>query len=70
MNISNTTAVQAASAAAQSPTADGIHMLVLKKALNAQAQGAAQMIQALPQMPPVPTLASQGSVGTKLNTFA
>lgn len=66
MNISNSTAVQAASAAAQASNSDAVNMLVLKKALNAQASSAQQLLQALPQ----PPLATQGSVGTRVNTFA
>lgn len=67
MNIASTPAVQAASAAAQGSTADAVNILVLKKALDMQAVSAATLLQALPQMPP---LATSGSVGTKLNTFA
>jgi hypothetical protein len=66
MNISNTPSVQSASAAASSSTADAVNILVLKKALDIQAQGAMTLLQALPQ----PPLASQGPVGTKVNTFA
>ncbi len=66
MNISSSTAVQAATAAAQSSTSDAGNMLVLKKALNQQASSAMQLLQALPQ----PSLATQGAVGTKVNTFA
>jgi hypothetical protein len=58
--------VQSASAAASSSTADAVNILVLKKALDIQAQGAMTLLQALPQ----PPLASQGPVGTKVNTFA
>ncbi len=67
MNIANTPAVQTATAAAQSPTSDAVHMLVLKKALDSQAVAAAALIQALPQ--PVP-LATEGNLGTQVNTFA
>ena len=41
-------------------------MLVLKKALNAQAAGVAQLVQTLPQ----PALATSGTLGTQVNTFA
>lgn len=67
MNIANTPAVQAATAAAQGPTSDAVNILVLKKALNQQAAAAAALIQSLP---PVPALATSGNVGTRLNTFA
>ena len=66
MNIANTPAVQSATAAAQGQTADAVNMLVLKKALDTQAAAAVTLLQALPQ----PQLATQGSVGTQLNTYA
>ena len=49
MNISNTPAVQSAtaSATAQGQTADAVNMLVLKKALNTQAAAAVTLLQAL-----------------------
>ena len=67
MNIANTPAVQSASAAAQGDTADAVNMLVLKKALNQQASAAATLIESLPTPTP---LATSGSVGTRLNTYA
>jgi Putative motility protein len=39
---------------------------VMKKAMNLQAASTAQLIQSIPQ----PTLASSGSLGTQVNTFA
>ena len=66
MNISNTPSVQSATTAAQAQSADAVNMLVLKKALDTQAAAAISLLQAIPQ----PPLASQGTVGTKLNTFA
>jgi hypothetical protein len=66
MNISNTTSVQAATSAASSDTAYSVNILVLKKALDMQATTATALLQALPQ----PPLATEGSVGTKVNTFA
>lgn len=65
MNISSSSAVQAASTAAQASNSDAVNILVLKKALNQQASSAMQLLQALPQLP----LATQGAVGTKVNTF-
>jgi hypothetical protein len=41
-------------------------VMVLKRALQAQASSAVQLIQALPQ----PALASSGSLGTQVNTYA
>lgn len=67
MNISSTPAVQSATSAAAAPASDAVNVLVLKKALNIQAAAAATLLQALPQ---TPALASAGSVGTRLNTFA
>ncbi len=67
MNIANAPAVQAASAAAQGGSADMVNILVLRKALDQQAASAATLLQALPQNPP---LATSGTVGTRLNTFA
>jgi hypothetical protein len=66
MNISSTPSVQAATSAASSDSADSVNILVLKKALDLQATAATTLLQALPQ----PTLATEGSVGTKINTFA
>jgi hypothetical protein len=66
MNISSTSSVQAATSAASSDTADSVNILVLKKALDMQATAATTLLQALPQ----PPLATEGSVGTKVNTFA
>ena len=66
MNISNTPSVQSATTAAQTQSADAVNMLVLKKALDTQAAAAITLLQAIPQ----PPLASQGTVGTRLNTFA
>lgn len=66
MNISGSTSVQAATSAAQSDAADSVNILVLKKALDIQATTATTLLQALVQ----PPLATEGSVGTKVNTFA
>ena len=66
MNIVNTPSVQSATSAAQSQTADAVNILVLKKALDIQTSAALTMLQTLPQ----PALATQGLVGTKVNTFA
>lgn len=66
MNVSSTPAVQAATAAASSSTSDALNIAVLRKALDAQASTAAALIQALPQ----PQLATSGSLGTQLNTYA
>ena len=58
--------VSTASAQASRSTSDAVHISVLKKALDTQASAAATLLQALPQ----PALASSGSLGTQVNTFA
>lgn len=68
MNIASTPGVQAATLAAQSATADSVNIQVLKKALDSQAMAATTLLQALPQ--PTPALATSGSLGTQVNTFA
>lgn len=67
MNLVNSPAVSAVSSASPS---DSVQLLLLRKALQSQAQSAAAMLQALPQLPPQPQLATEGSVGTRINTFA
>ncbi len=66
MNIANTPAVQVAAATSQGPNQDALNILVLKKALDMQASSAASLLQTLPQ----PPLATQGTLGTQVNTFA
>ncbi|WP_077033379.1 putative motility protein [Pelomonas sp. KK5] len=71
MNITNSTAVNAAVRAASNGTADSVGteagLLVLRKAIDAQASGAAALLDALPQ-PPVP--ASEGTLGRNVDTYA
>jgi hypothetical protein len=43
-----------------------VNILVLKKAMDLQAITAMTLLQTLPQ----PALATQGSLGTRVNTFA
>ena len=67
MDISATSAIlNIASTQAASATSQAVNVSVLKKALNLQATNAATLLQSLPQ----PALASSGSLGTQLNTFA
>lgn len=66
MNIDSLPTVQSVSAAKQAQTADAVDVLVLKKALDVQASSAAALLHALPQ----PPLATQGALGTQVNTFA
>ena len=67
MNVSSVAAFASANAAQQSQ--DAVSIAVLKKALDIQAQGALQLIQALPA-----TTASapvtNGNLGTVINTWA
>jgi Putative motility protein len=67
MNISNSPSVNAATAAAQGPSADAVHIAVLRKALDTQAAGALALLQAIPQMP---KLATDGPLGTQVDTYA
>ena len=68
MNIGNSPSVNtAAAAASQGPAGDSVQILVLRKALNTQAAGALALIQAIPQQP---KLATEGSLGRHVNTYA
>ena len=71
MNIANSASVSAAVNSASSGelgTAQAVaSTLVLKKALDMQAAGAIELLNALPQQP---ALATEGSIGRNLNTFA
>jgi hypothetical protein len=71
MDIAATNAiVRTATAQASQTTSDAVNIAVLKKALNTQAAAAATMLQALPQPPQQPALATSGTLGTRLNTIA
>ena len=59
--------VNAATAMASQKTSDAVNMTVLKKALDIQKSSAAQMLEALPQPQ---QLATSGSLGTQVNTYA
>jgi hypothetical protein len=52
---------------AQAKVAQEVNTTVLKKSMDIQESTANAMIQSLPQ---TPQLASSGSLGTKLNTYA
>lgn len=58
--------VSTSTALASRQTSDAINITVLKKALDVQASAAAALLQALPQ----PALATSGTLGTQVNTFA
>ena len=55
---------------ASATTSVALNMVVLKKALDVQASGAATMIEAMQQSMPQPALATSGTLGTQVNTFA
>jgi hypothetical protein len=67
MNIGNSPSVNTAAAAASQPSADAVQILVLRKALNTQAAGALALLNAIPQQP---KLATEGSLGRNVNTYA
>jgi hypothetical protein len=58
--------VNTAAGLASQKTSDAVNVAVLKKAIDIQESSAAQLLQALPQ----PPLATSGSLGTQVNTFA
>ena len=58
--------VSTSTALASRQTSDAINITVLKRALDVQASAAATLLQALPQ----PALATSGTLGTQVNTFA
>jgi hypothetical protein len=67
MDITNSMSVSAATVSAQSDTADAVNIAVLKKAMNTQEAGALSLINAIPQEP---QLATEGTLGRNVNTFA
>ena len=62
--------VNTATSLASAKTSDVLNMVVLKKALDMQAVSAATMIDAMQQSMPQPQLATSGTLGTNVNTFA
>lgn len=62
--------VSTATALASRETSDALNVRVLKKALDTQAAAAATLLQAVPQPPAQPSLATSGSLGTQVNTYA
>ena len=63
MDISPAAMVNAATLMQQSQVAQTAQVLVLKKAMDIQANGALALLQALP-------LATSGNLGTQVNTMA
>ncbi|MCE1249370.1 MAG: YjfB family protein [Comamonadaceae bacterium] len=67
MDVSLSNAIMhTATALQQNQTADAVQVAVLKKSMDMQKNTAATLLQALPQ----PPLASSGTLGTQVNTFA
>ena len=64
MDMSVESAVNTALAMQSMQLAQNAQMLVLKRTLDAQAAAMAGVLQAMPQ------LATEGSLGTNVNTFA
>ncbi|AOG21924.1 YjfB family protein [Acidovorax sp. RAC01] len=62
--------VNTATAMASAQSADAVNIAVLKKALDIQAASAATMLDAVAQTLPQPALATSGTLGTNVNTFA
>jgi hypothetical protein len=62
--------VSTATALASAKTSDALNMVVLKKAIDIQASSAATLLNAMQQSMPQPALATSGSLGTQVNTFA
>ncbi|MCO4093363.1 MAG: putative motility protein [Acidovorax sp.] len=62
--------VNTATAMASAQSADAVNIAVLKKALDIQASSAATMLDAVAQTMPQPALATSGTLGTNVNTFA
>lgn len=67
MDIANTPSVNVATRYAQADQADAVNILVLRKAMDVQAAGAMALLNALPQPP---ALATDGSLGRHVNTYA
>ena len=63
MDVSPTALVSATLQMKQSQVAETAQLLVLKKAMDIQANGAMALLQALP-------LATSGNLGTQINTMA
>lgn len=59
--------LQTANALSQSKTVDAVQTEVLKKSMEVQENAAATLLQALPQPQ---QLATSGTLGTQVNTFA
>ncbi len=67
MDVALTNAiVNTATAMSQSQTTQAVQVHVLRKAMDMQENAASTLLQALPQ----PPLATSGTLGTQVNTYA
>ncbi len=66
MNISAESMASSELMMQQMKLAQDVQTSVLKKALDAEAASAAQLLQAIPQV----QLATSGMIGTQINTYA
>lgn len=64
------TVVNTATHLASTRTADAVNIAVLKKALDMQKTSASAMLDTLAQSLPQPQLATSGTLGTQVNTYA
>lgn len=62
--------VNTAASLASAKTSDAVNITMLKKALDMQEATATTMIDAMAQSMPQPQLATSGTLGTQVNTFA
>ncbi|HAU58243.1 MAG TPA: putative motility protein [Comamonadaceae bacterium] len=67
--LSNTI-VNTATRMASAQTSDAVNIAVLKKALDLQQTSATTLIDAMVQAMPQPPLATSGTLGTQVNTYA
>lgn len=62
--------VNTATRMASAQTSDAVNIAVLKKALDVQQTSATTLIDAMVQAMPQPPLATTGTLGTQVNTYA
>ena len=62
--------VNTAASLASAKTSDAVNITMLKKALDMQEATATTMIDAMAQSVPQPQLATSGTLGTQVNTYA
>lgn len=67
MDLANTALVNNAGSGSPGSVQSSAQMMVLKKAINLQAQGVMELLNTLPAQP---QLASSGHLGTRLNAYA